>query len=187
MRGRCPDFVSASHGIAGPILAALLSTTHTIVTRAQQLGSREVRSYMTEMEAEVPIPRAKTITFIAIVVITNSFGNLMLAMGMDHMPALSHVPLLHYLLELLANPYVVPGTVLSVVYTLAQLSLFSWADLSYVIPCTAASYIVTTILSQFILGEHVQADRWVGVLLITAGVVLVAETPAKTRTLVKES
>jgi drug/metabolite transporter (DMT)-like permease len=131
---------------------------------------------MSDMEA----PRRKTIIFILIVVLANSFGNLLLALGMDRMPSFAHVPLAHYLLALLTSPWVIPGAVLTAVYTLAQLSLFSWADLSYVIPCTAASYIVTTLLGEFVVGEHVEALRWVGVLLISAGVVLVAETPTRT-------
>lgn len=127
------------------------------------------------------IPRGKTLTFILIVVLANSFGNLLLAIGMDRMPAFQHVPLGHYILALLASHWVLPGAALTGVYTLAQLSLFSWADLSYVIPCTAASYIVTTLLGQFVVGERVVPARWVGVLLISAGVVLVAETPPRTK------
>ena len=134
------------------------------------------------MNALRPSPRAtKTVVFIAVAVVTNSFGNLMLALGMDRMPEFTHVPFVHYLAGLLANPFLLPGAALSAVYTLAQISLFSWADLSFVIPCTAASYAVTTLLGQFILGEQVEWARWLGVLLITCGVVLVAETPVATK------
>lgn len=133
------------------------------------------------MQVDEPIPLKKTITFILIVVVANSFGNILLAEGMNHMPSFQHVPMAHYVLRLLANPWVLPGALLTAVYTLAQLSLFSWADLSYVIPCTAASYIVTTLLGRFLMGEHVAPGRWVGVLLITLGVVLVAETPTRTK------
>lgn len=134
------------------------------------------------MSVSRPNPRvSKTALFIGIAVIANSFGNLMLALGMDNMPAFQHGALAHYLLELLANPFLIPGAVLSVVYTLAQISLFSWADLSFVIPCTASSYALTTMLGEFVLGEHVQWARWLGVLLITGGVVLVAETPVATK------
>lgn len=134
------------------------------------------------MLAQRPLPRgSKTLLFIAIAVLANSFGNLMLAMGMDGMPAFNRVPFLHYLLGLLANPFLLPGAALSAVYTLAQISLFSWADLSFVIPCTASSYVITTLLGEFIIGEKVEWARWIGVLLITCGVVLVAETPVTTR------
>ncbi len=134
------------------------------------------------MSAARPNPRvSKTILFIGIAVIANSFGNLMLALGMDRMPAFQHVELAHYLVGLLTNPFLIPGAAMSAVYTLAQISLFSWADLSFVIPCTASSYALTTMLGEFVLGEHVHWARWLGVVLITCGVVLVAETPVTTK------
>lgn len=105
----------------------------------------------------------------------------MLSIGMKHMPGFTHVELLDYALRLIANPFVLPGAALMAVFTLAQLSLFSWADLSFVVPCVASSYIVTTVLSEFILEERIHAERWLGVLLIVAGVVLVAETPERTK------
>lgn len=100
---------------------------------------------------------------------------------MKHMPAFTHVALVDYIFRLIANPFVLPGAALMAVFTLAQLSLFSWADLSFVVPCVASSYIVTTVLSEFILDEHIHVQRWLGVLLIVAGVVLVAETPERTK------
>lgn len=124
---------------------------------------------------------SRTVLFITIAVLANSFGNLMLAVGMDRMPGFTHVAFLHYLMRLLANPFVLPGAALTAVYTLAQLSLFSWADLSFVVPCTASSYILSTILGEFVLGEKVQWMRWLGVLLIFGGVALVARTPVTTR------
>jgi uncharacterized membrane protein len=125
-------------------------------------------------------PTVKTALFIATAVIANSFGNLLLALGMDRMPAFTSDGVPHYAFTLVANPFVLPGALLSAVYTLAQLSLFSWADLSYVIPCTAASYVLTTALSKLVMHEHVAAARWAGVLLICVGVIIVARTPTRT-------
>lgn len=128
-------------------------------------------------------PRAsalKTGTFILIAVLGNSFGNLLLAIGMERMPDFGNVALPHYMWLLIANPFLLPGALLSAVYTFSQLSLFSWADLSFVVPMIASSYIVTTILSQFILGEHVNLPRWLGVVLISTGVALISRTPPHT-------
>jgi drug/metabolite transporter (DMT)-like permease len=122
----------------------------------------------------------KTGIFIVIAVLGNSFGNLLLALGMERMPDFSTVPLPHYMLLLIANPFLLPGALVTAVYTFAQLSLFSWADLSFVVPMVASSYIVTTLLSQFILGEHVDLPRWFGVVLITLGVALISRTPPRT-------
>jgi hypothetical protein len=123
----------------------------------------------------------RTGLFLTIVVLTNSFGNMLLAMGMERMPAFAQAGLQAYLGGLLHNPFVLPGVVLAAISALTQLSLFSWADLSFVIPCTASSYVISMILAEFILGEQVHFVRWVGVSLIFLGVLLVARTPVATK------
>lgn len=133
------------------------------------------------MHAPAPQNRTRrTAIFIAIVVLANSFGNLLLAIGMKNMPDFGHVSLGRYIVGLILNATLVGGAALTAIFTFAELSLFSWADLSYVIPCTASSYILTTLFGQVFMGEHVELLRWIGVVLISAGVTLVAETPIAT-------
>lgn len=124
---------------------------------------------------------SKTVLFIALAVVANSFGNLLLAMAMDHMPGFDSTTFGSYLMRLLENPYLLPGVTLTAIFTITQVSLFSWADLSFVVPCIASSYIVSTLLGEFILGEDVEPIRWAGVILIAVGVAMVAETPVTTK------
>ncbi len=141
-----------------------------------------MRSNTSKMKLDSRAPRrSKTIAFLAIAVLANSLGNLMLAVAMERMPAFTAVAFHSYLLGLLENPFLLPGAALTAIYAFAQLSLFSWADLSFVVPCTAVSYILSTLLAEFVLGEHVQPGRWLGVLLIFVGVALVARTPVTTK------
>jgi uncharacterized membrane protein len=152
--------------------------------QAQTRAATEIESAVSHlaMTEDSPHPSlTKTVVFIAVAVITNSFGNLLLAIGMDKMPSFQGTSITHYLLALVSQPFVLPGAGLTAIYTFAQLSLFSWADLSYVIPCTAASYVMTTILSKYIMGERVDLARWMGVVLICAGVLMVAKTPTTTK------
>ena len=100
---------------------------------------------------------------------------------MDRLPSFSFAALPHYLHLVVVNPFLLPGTALSALYMVAQLSLFSWADLSFVVPVIASSYVVTTFLSEFVLGEPVQTERWLGVVLISVGVGLVVRTPPTTK------
>ena len=128
-----------------------------------------------------PGSRWKTTIFLVVAVLSNSFGNLLLAIGMDRMPAFGAMPITHYIYLLVANPYVIPGTALSAIYMLTQLSLFSWADLSFVAPVIASSYVVTALLGRFVMDEHVEPARWLGVTLICVGVCFVIRTPADTK------
>ncbi len=57
---------------------------------------------------------------------------------------------------------------------LRPLILLSWEPISLVIPASALSYVVGTLGAKYILGEQVSAARWAGVVLVCAGVALVA-------------
>jgi drug/metabolite transporter (DMT)-like permease len=57
-------------------------------------------------------------------------------------------------------------------YTL--LVLLSWQPISFVIPASALSYVVGTLGAKYILREDVSSARWAGVVLVCAGVALVA-------------
>lgn len=50
----------------------------------------------------------------------------------------------------------------------------SWSDLTFVMPLTAFTYVLNAILVGPWLGEQVSPMRWVGTLLIAAGVAVVS-------------
>jgi len=58
--------------------------------------------------------------------------------------------------------------------------VLSWADYSYVMPAGAFGYAVLTFLAVIFLHESVSPRRWVGVLLICIGVMLVGQTKPRT-------
>ena len=113
--------------------------------------------------------------------LANSFGSLLLALAVARLPAFNPNAVGAYLSSALHNPFLIPGVVLTATYAGVQLWMFGWADLSFVVPCIASSYIVSTLLAEFVLGEHIQLMRWSGVLLICCGVFLVARTPVSTK------
>ncbi len=53
------------------------------------------------------------------------------------------------------------------------LSVLSWADLSLALPMTALTYVLNAALAGPMLGERVSPLRWMGTLLIFAGVIAV--------------
>jgi ceramide glucosyltransferase len=54
------------------------------------------------------------------------------------------------------------------------LSLLSYADLSFVIPLTAITYLTNTVGARFLLREKISAARWMGTLLVTLGVSIIS-------------
>jgi uncharacterized membrane protein len=123
--------------------------------------------------------RAKTRLFAVLTIVTNVSGNLALTKGMQQLGAIGNSPL--DLIAALFHPWVAIGVVLLIVWTFTQMALLSWADLSFVIPITAMSYVVSAFAARLFLGESVSVARWIGIVLITAGVTLVGRTESSTR------
>jgi len=84
------------------------------------------------------------------------------------------------LLSVLANPWIVAGIVLLVLFFCSYLTALSWADLTYVLPATALSYILMAALGRIFLHENVTLSHWLGIALITVGVGVVASGPSLT-------
>lgn len=58
----------------------------------------------------------------------------------------------------------------------SMLALLSIAPLSIAVPATALSFVLDTIGARFLLHEHVPWKRWLGVLCVTAGVILTVKS-----------
>ena len=65
------------------------------------------------------------------------------------------------------------GIALLAVYFVALLTMLSVENVSFVVPMTALGYVVGALGGKFFLGERVDPTRWIGVLLVCAGIVLV--------------
>jgi drug/metabolite transporter (DMT)-like permease len=120
----------------------------------------------------------KTRLFAALTILSNVAGNSALTKGMQQLGDIGNSPLA--LIAALFHPWVALGVALLIVWTLTHMALLSWADLSYVMPVTAISYVVTAFAARLLLNENISAARWAGIVLITAGVMLVGRTQANT-------
>jgi drug/metabolite transporter (DMT)-like permease len=66
------------------------------------------------------------------------------------------------------------------IFFVSYLLLLSWADFSFVQPVCSITYAGVAVLSYFLLGEIISPTRWIGVVLICAGVALVSVTEPRT-------
>ncbi|MBV9625928.1 MAG: EamA family transporter [Acidobacteria bacterium] len=114
-----------------------------------------------------------------LVIAANVLGNVFLSRGMHQVGRIVSASPLDYL-RAFANPWTVLGILILVVWMLSDLALLSRADLSFVLPITASAYVLVALGGHFLLHEHISWQRWTGILLITVGVILAEETPART-------
>ena len=114
---------------------------------------------------------------VTIIVLATTAGEVLQAIGMrrhgeihDFRPgALGRV------VSTLARCRYIPAAIAAMAVSFfAFMALVSMAELSFAVPVTAASCILETILAKYLLKEHIGRARWTGVLLVAAGVVLLA-------------
>jgi uncharacterized membrane protein len=133
--------------------------------------------------------RIKTLVMILAMVVCANTGDLMLKRGMTKIGAVevSASGLQHAFLATITNGTIWIGIVFLAGFMLSYMTVLSWADYSYVMPAGAFGYALLTLLAVVFLHEHVSPRRWIGVVLICVGVLLVGQTrPRTTEALARE-
>src|SRR6266478_3353168 len=118
-----------------------------------------------------------TILLLAVLICASTGGEIALTYGMKAAgePArLRPKALLIFLGRAIRNGWFWVAIPLMALSFYALLVLLSWQPISFVIPASALSYVVGTLGAKYVLKEEVSPKRWAGVLLVCAGVALVA-------------
>ena len=127
----------------------------------------------------------KTYIVVLIASLSAAVGEALLSFGMRRYGSMDLAEPTHWLALFLAvvrNPYVFLGVVFLAIFFFLYLAALSWADLSFVLPLTAVSYLFAALLSKFFLREEVSWQRWIGTIIIMIGIALVA-AGGKSRTM----
>jgi multidrug transporter EmrE-like cation transporter len=74
------------------------------------------------------------------------------------------------------SPWVLLGLLLYALGALAWIAVLARLDLSIAYPFLALNFVLVTLSSRVFLGETVPALRWLGILVICAGIFLVARS-----------
>lgn len=118
----------------------------------------------------------RTFLFLAIVVLSGTSGDIAVTHAMKQIGEVkkfSPRALLGVLGRVLQSGWMWLGIALMALAFFSLLALLSWAQVSFVVPATAANYIVGAVGAKFLLKERVSQARWAGLLLVAAGVALV--------------
>src|SRR5260370_39440496 len=111
----------------------------------------------------------KTVVVTLVVILANVIGNFSLTWGMRKTgPGVFDSPLGY--ITALFDPWVALGVCLLLLWMLSQMALLSWADLSYVLPVTAAGFVPAAVAGRLFLQTRISVARGSRVALLTTGV-----------------
>jgi drug/metabolite transporter (DMT)-like permease len=125
----------------------------------------------------LPLGLSISKVWLAVIVLsfTDSVGDLFLAIGMKRVGAVSRLNLPHIgtlLRQVLTNPQIWSGILCQTIAFILSVSLLSWADVSFVRPASALTYIGSILGAKFILKEKIDKMRLIGINLIALGIAI---------------
>ena len=115
------------------------------------------------------------------ITVFSTAGDSLLARGMKELGNVNvSLHNLSALLLAILNPWVALGILFLLTFFACYMSALSWADLTYVLPATSLAYVLVALIGHFRLHEEISPTRWLGIVLIAAGVGFVAAGPSVT-------
>ena len=113
------------------------------------------------------------------VTLFSAIGDTLLSRGMKEVGSISLAQVSHVILAI-ADPWVALGIFFLLAFFACYMTALSWADLTYVLPASSLGYVLLALIAKYQLHEQITTTRWLGILLITAGVGFVAGGPELT-------
>jgi multidrug transporter EmrE-like cation transporter len=127
--------------------------------------------------------QTKTYVLLILLVLLGSVGNTLLSKGMRDAGDLdiSHFSsLVAGAVRVLTSGTIWIGIAMMLAFMVCHMLVLSWADYSFVMPFSAVAYALVPLLAYLFLHEQVSTARWIGIVLIVFGVVLINRTPHRT-------
>jgi uncharacterized membrane protein len=110
---------------------------------------------------------------LAVCIVSGAFAQVLFKMGLLKLDGNINIFTLEGFIRVLFNKYILIGAFLYALAFFLWLLALSKLELSLMYPLLSLAYIITTFLSAVVLGERVNPSRWVGVILIVIGAILV--------------
>ena len=109
----------------------------------------------------------------------SAVAQIILKTGMSSPPlvsAISSGSTFNVVWQAAGSPWVIGGLGLYFLGAVVWLFVLGKVDVSYAYPFVGVGFILTLILGKLIMGDTVDASRFLGTLLVTAGVILIARS-----------
>ena len=116
-------------------------------------------------------------TLLAVVILAGAAGDVSVTRGMKAVGEVSSLRpafLVGIMGRVARTGWIWLGVLCKAIAFAGLLALLARADLSWVTPATAVSFIVETLAARYLLGEHLSRTRWAGACCVGLGVALIS-------------
>lgn len=120
----------------------------------------------------------KYVPFILFTVLTNAAAQIMLKQGMMSLGPLtfSAETMMQRVFQIIFNPWVFIGLTTFVISMASHLFVLSKVDLSFAYPFLSLAYVVVAVVAWLVFKEELGAYKIMGIALICAGTILIAQS-----------
>jgi len=127
--------------------------------------------------------KTKTYILLFLMLVLGPIGNTVLAMGMNHIGSIdlsTTVAIWASFRHVVGSPTIWAGMACLGGYMICYMLVLSLADYSFVLPFSGMTYALVPLLGYLFLHETVSLARWIGIVVIFLGVLLINRTPSRT-------
>jgi drug/metabolite transporter (DMT)-like permease len=113
---------------------------------------------------------------LCVIVVAGTGGELCVTRAMKHIGEVTDfrpAALVRFILKALVVGWMWIGIAMMTVAFFALLAALSFENVSFVVPVTALSYAAGAVGAVLFLRERISVQRWIGVLIVCAGVTIV--------------
>lgn len=113
---------------------------------------------------------------IIVTVCLNTAGQFMMKAGINRIGKIELSKFIEHIPRIATSGFVLGGFFAYTVSAALWIVILSRADLSWAFPMVSLSYVLTAILSPMLLGESFSLQRFIGIIVICLGVLIVSRT-----------
>jgi len=118
----------------------------------------------------------KNLIMIMATVILNTAGQFMMKAGINKIGKIGLGNIMEAFQKVVTSWYVIGGFSSYALSAVLWILILSRAELSWAFPMVSLSYVITALLAPYLLNEPFSIQRFIGILVICAGVFLVSRT-----------
>lgn len=119
---------------------------------------------------------AEIIILLTISIVCDVFGQIAFKLGADRVPDAETIGLPAFCLRLLGEPWLIGGIAIYLIEFIVWIRVLALVPLGIAFPIASLNILGIALASRAFLGEAITRKQWLGAILITAGVAIVAQT-----------